>query len=250
VESNPIIDIVGLSKNFGGTAAIDGVTLQIQPGENICVIGPNSAGKTTLLLLIGGVHYPTRGHVTVMDMHRWKQNFEIRERSTFLTADVIVGACPTPYEFLRFYAQIYHMPKAEFLEKGGRLCEELNLIEHIDKPWNELSLGMIKKVGIVSAFLPEVDLRILDEPFAGGIDPRGMETLYKWMGAAKKREETVIFSTQVLEQAEAIADRLLILEKGKMTALDTPAALIAKAGIASDENRALHKAFLNLTGNE
>jgi ABC-2 type transport system ATP-binding protein len=163
--SDSIIDVVGLKKSFGGTRALENATFQIERSENICVIGPNSAGKTTLLLLLGGAHYPNRGHVTIMGLHRWRNNFEIRQRSTFLTAEPVFGACPTPYEYLRFCAQIYGIDKQEFRKSVTTLCEEMNLLPHLDKPWHELSLGMKKKTGLVASFLPKVELRFLDEPF-------------------------------------------------------------------------------------
>ncbi len=120
----------------------------------------------------------------------------------------------------------------------------MNMTDHWDKPWERLSLGMMKKTGLIAAFLPKVPLRMFDEPFAGGIDPMAMEQLYTWMAEAKAHGETILFSTQVLEQAENAADRLLLLEDGAIRALATPAALIVQAGIDPNEPRALYKAFL------
>ena len=242
-----VLAAVGLLKKFGFTRAVDYVSLEIPRGEVLCVIGPNGAGKTTLLLLLGGVILPSAGHVTVFGMHRWKDNFEIRKRSTFLTAEPIFGASPTPYEFLRFYGQIYELPKAVFLERVRRLAGEMDMIPHLKKPWTKLSLGMKKKTGLIASFLPDAELRFLDEPFAGGIDPKAMDRLYLWMQDAAERGETVVFSTQVLEQAESAADRILLMEKGAVTAMGTPAELIASAGIAPGAARPLYKAFLALT---
>lgn len=247
MSDDVFIDVVGLVKNFGRTKAVNELTFQIWRGENICIIGPNSAGKTTLLLLLGGAHFPSKGHVTIDGKHRWRDNFAIRKQTTLLLAEPIVGACPTPYEFLRLYAQLYKVERSVFLERVRSMCQEMNLLPHVDKPWVELSLGMRKKVGLVSAFLPDVNLRILDEPFAGGIDPRGMETLYSWMDAAKQRGETILFSTQVLEQAEQIADRIMILDQGGIAAFESPADLIRNAGITDTYGRALHKAFMRYT---
>ena len=245
-----MLTAVGLRKKFGFTRAVDGISLEIPRGEVLCIIGPNGAGKTTLLLLLGGVILPSAGHVTVFGLHRRKQNFEIRKRSTFLTAEPIFGMSPTPYEFLRYYAQIYELPKATFLERVKRLAEEMDMIPHLKKPWTKLSLGMKKKTGLIATFLPDAELRFLDEPFAGGIDPKGMDGLYAWMQNAKARGETVVFSTQVLEQAENGADRILLLENGVVTAMGTPTDLIERAGIDHTATRPLYKAFLALTAGE
>lgn len=245
-----VIEAVGLRKRFGFTKAVHGVNLHVSRGEAVCIIGPNGAGKTTLLLLLGGVILPSFGGVKVFGLDRWKDNFEIRKRSTFLTAEPIFGASPTPYEFLRYYAQIYGLPKAIFLERFKRLADEMDMLPHIKKPWPKLSLGMKKKTGLIAAFLPDAELRILDEPFAGGIDPMAMERLYQWMELAKQRGEAIVFSTQVLEQAENAADRLVLLEKGTITAVGTPAELITAASIDSNDARPLYRAFLALTAKE
>jgi ABC-2 type transport system ATP-binding protein len=240
------IEAVGLRFRYGRTWAVDGVSLEIGAGEILCVVGPNGAGKTTLLSLLGGMVLPQQGHVRVFSLDRWRDNFEIRKRSTFLLAEPAFGESLTPYEFLRFFAQIYGMPKKIFLERVKTLAAEMNMTEHWNKPWGKLSLGMMKKTGLIAAFLPDAGLRIMDEPFAGGIDPMAMERLYGWMYDAKARGETIVFSTQVLEQAESAADRILMLENGGIRALASPAEIIAMAGVGVNEPRALYKAFLKL----
>ncbi|MEQ8819005.1 MAG: ABC transporter ATP-binding protein [Sumerlaeia bacterium] len=243
-----LLSAVGLEKRYGRTLALAGVSLQARPGEVLCVIGPNGAGKTTLIQLLAGIVFPSAGHVTVFGLHRWKDNFAIRQRSTVLLADPIVGASPTPYEFLRFMAQIYGMPKERFLERTETLAREMALLDHLHKGWEELSLGMTKKAGLIGCFLPPADLRILDEPFAGGIDPIGMEALYRWMDAARGRGETIVFSTQVLDQADQVSDRLLVLREGELVANAAPEAVIRQAGVDPAEPRALARAFVALTG--
>ncbi len=243
------IEAVGLRFRYGREWAVDGVSLDIARGEVLCVIGANGAGKTTLLSLLGGMVLPQQGHVRVFGLDRWRDNFAIRKRSTFLLAEPAFGESLTPYEFLRFFAQIYGVPKQTFLERVKRLAADMNMTEHWNKPWAKLSLGMLKKTGLIAAFLPDAELRIMDEPFAGGIDPMAMETLYAWIAEAKSRDETILFSTQVLEQAEAVTDRLLLLANGHVRALGRPDELIVAAGIAANEPRALSKAFLRLTSN-
>lgn len=240
------VEAVGLRFRYGRSYAVDGVSLELRAGEALCVIGPNGAGKTTLLSLLGGMVLPQQGHVRVFGLDRWRENFEIRKRSTFLLAEPAFGESLTPYEFLRFFGQIYGIPKETFLERVKRLAAEMDMTEHWTKPWGKLSLGMMKKTGLIAAFLPDAGLRIMDEPFAGGIDPMAMERLYQWIGAAKARGETIIFSTQVLEQAESAADRILMLEGGSIRADGTPAEIITLAGVDPAEPRALYKAFLRL----
>lgn len=246
-QNQPLLRATGLSKRFGRIEAVDCVNLELSAGEVLCVIGPNGAGKTTLLLLLGGVLFPSAGHMSVFGMDRWRDSFRIRQQSTFLTDTPIFGASETPYEFLRFYAQIYGIPKETFLERVTSLATSLQMMPYLRKPWDFLSSGMIKKVGLIGAFLPDAELRILDEPFAGGIDPYAMEFLFELFRSRAARGETIVFSTQVLEQAETAADRILLLEKGRITALGTPNDLFSLAGVPADTPRALYKAFMRLT---
>ena len=244
---NVAIRAVGLQKKYPGVRALRGVSVEIRRGEIFCVIGPNGAGKTTLLYLLGGLIFPSAGHVTVFGLHRWKDNFEIRKRSAMLTTEPLYGESPTPYEYLRFLAQIYGLPKREFLDRLRRLSSEMQYTSYLNKAWPALSSGLTKKAGLVGCFLPDAALRILDEPFAGGIDPLGVEILYGWMREARDHGETVVFSTQILDQAEHVADRILLLHEGTILALGSPSKLIEKAGVAAGEERPLAKAFLALT---
>lgn len=243
----PIIEVTALSRSFDRTRAIDQTTFDVQPGENLCVIGENGAGKSTLLYLLSGLLYPSSGHVKVFGLHRWKDSFTIRKQSIFLPDMPMVDPCPTPYEYLRLIAQIYRMPKSGFLRSVEELARQMNMIPHLGKEWNMLSFGMIKKTGLIGAFMPPVQLRILDEPFAGGIDPLATEQLMQWMGESRQRGETVIFSTQILEQAESVCDRILMLRCGSIEILGSPKELISLAGVDPTAPRALAKAFLKLS---
>lgn len=242
-----VIETIGLQKNYPGVCAIDGVGLTVNRGEVVCVIGPNGSGKTTLLYLLAGLLYPSAGHVRVFGLHRWQQSYAIRQRSAVLPATPVIGASPTPYEYLRYVAQVYGLPKAEFLTKVHRLAGEMNYLPHLKRPWEQLSLGLTKKAGLIGCFLPAVELRILDEPFAGGIDPLGMEVLYRWFSSSRLGGETIIFSTQVLEQAQDVSDRILLLRDGHISVSGSPLQLLQRAGVDPAEPRALARAFIKLS---
>jgi ABC-2 type transport system ATP-binding protein len=138
------------------------------------------------------------------------------------------------------------MDEGVFASRVWDLVHQMDLGSHWQKSWTSLSLGMIKKAGLVGVFLPDADLRILDEPFAGGVDPLGMEALYRWMIQSRARGETIVFSTQVLEQAGAICDRILLLEKGSLRWLGAPDDLVKEAGLDPDEPRAFARAFASI----
>lgn len=242
----PILTATNLSKKFGREQAVDGVSIEVAARESLCIVGPNGAGKTTFLLLLGGVLLPSNGHVTVFGLDRWRSSFDIRRRSTFLTATPIFGASDTPLQFLRFFAQIYGMEKGMFRVRLEELAAGLEMLAHLGKPWRSLSLGMIKKAGLIAALLPDAELRIFDEPFAGGIDPFAMDFLFQRFNACCTGGETIIFSTQVLEQAQTAAHRIMLMEAGRMSAIGTPDELFERAGVAPGSPRALYETFHRL----
>jgi ABC-2 type transport system ATP-binding protein len=249
LQPENVLSAVGLKKKFGSTKAVNGISLEIFQGETVCVIGPNGAGKTTLLHLLGGIIMPNSGHITALGMHRWKDNFKIRECSIFIPATMIFGNFPTPFEFLRFVGQLYHLPKDEFHSRLENRVKEMNYQKHLHKPWSKLSLGLAKKAGLIAAFLPDLSLRLMDEPFAGGIDPYGMEMLVRWIAEASARGETTVFSTQVLEQTNGTGKLALICE-GQLKFYGTLEEMLKMAGVEPGETRAISKAFIALTGND
>ena len=247
IDVEPILQVSALCKRFGSIKAVDQVSFDVPAGEVLCLIGANGAGKSTLLLLLGGVIYADSGTIRVFGRDRWAENLEIRRQTTFALAETLAGNTPTPREYLRFIGQIYGLAQERFEARLEQLAGEMEFTPHLDKAWEQLSLGMAKKAMLIGAFLPEARLRLLDEPFAGGIDPRGMEMLFTWFAAARERGETILFSTQVLDQAETISDRLMILQHGTSHYLGTPEELIRSAGLDPATPRALTRAFLKLT---
>lgn len=241
-----LIEIRNLSKQYGNKQALCDVSLDVPAGEILAVIGINGAGKTTLLHLVAGLLFASSGSISISGLDRWKQNFEIRNFSTFVPANALaVGETRHPLDFLKFIGEIYGVEQPTLTERIDSMAKAMNYEAELNKDWGTLSLGHGKKALLIAAFLPDAQLRIMDEPFAGGIDPLGMETLYAWMEQARSRGETIIFSTQVLDQAEDFADRLLLLDEGKIKFLGTPVELMNQANVSPEAPRALAKAFMS-----
>lgn len=243
-----ILEAVDLRKWYGATKAVDGVTLRAKAGEIVAVIGANGAGKSTLLYLLGGLVLPGSGRVRVLGEDRWRANFAIRKRCSFLSAEPDFGDCPTPWDYLQYVGAAYGFTPHQLAQRVEPLADQMSMLPHFGRPIAELSLGMRKKVGLIAAFTPESEIYFLDEPFAGGIDPLAMEVLRTWIARAGRAGATVLFSTQVLDQTDELASRLMVLLDGQLRYDDSPAALIRRAGIDPAENRAIHKAFATLVG--
>lgn len=242
-ESPIVLEAIGLRKSFEGKRAVDGISVTLRRGEIVALLGANGAGKSTLLYLLAGMLVPNKGLISVFGMDRWESNFAIRRQSSYLAAEPWFGACQTPWEYMQFVAAAYQMTRGQLVERGDRLAAQMNMLSNMTKRFDQLSLGMRKKAGLIGAFLPEAQLYLLDEPFAGGIDPMAMESLRGWIAEAGRRGATVMYSTQVLDLTEELATRLMVLIDGRTCHDGTPEALIRRAGINPSENRALHRAF-------
>lgn len=236
----------GVARAYGRVQALRASDLAVRRGEVIAVIGPNGAGKTTLLRLLAGSIFPTEGTVRVFGLDRWRESFAIRQRSCFIEAAGVPPVGATPFGHLRFLAQAYGLARDEFESRLRRLAAEMEYTEHLGKSWASLSLGLGKKAHLIGAFLVPAELRILDEPFAGGIDPLGMERLFEWIDAARTRGEATIFSTQVLDQADRVADKLLVIARGRICHFSPPDDLIRRAGQDPNDPQSLAKSFFAL----
>lgn len=228
--------------------ALRDVSFEIPPGEILCVIGPNGAGKTTLLNLLAGCLFKTRNRITIAGLDRWKNNYEVRRLSTYVPMGQYVPLGPTPLDHMTNMARLYEMPEADFARRCAALVDDMNYHKLLHKYWGQLSLGQYHKALLIGGFLPPARLRILDEPIASGIDPLGMEILGVWMKECRAAGESIVFSTQVLDRAHLLADRLLILHNGSIGFLGTPAQFIEENGLDADDDYALNRAFAQRFG--
>lgn len=247
-EPSPILEAHRLRVRFHNTftTALKNVTFSGDGGEIICVIGPNGAGKTTLLNLIAGCLFKRRNKIRVFGMNRWRKNKTIRLNSTYTPMDSRYAIGHTPMQHLQGIGLLYGMTQESFATRCAALVDDFSYADLLHRPFAALSLGQRQKAMLIGGFLPEVGMRILDEPVAGGIDMLGIEILGVWMKEARARGELVVFSTQVLTRAELLSDRLLVLENGRMRFFGKPDQLMQQTGIDSEEEYALNQAFLKL----
>ncbi len=239
-----------LVHKYGGVVAVGGVDFEVRQGQSVCIIGPNGAGKTTLLWMLGGALLPHNGVIKVLGMDRWEDNYEIRKRSSYISVTPSFGAALTPYEYLRYVAGMYGMLKADFMERVEVLAREMQMLDNLGKEWMHLSTGMYKKTALIGAFLPDAELRFMDEPFTYGIDPQAIDMLHRWLGRSKEAGESIVYSTQVLEHAKASADVIYFLHKGRVVSKGSADEIIQKSGVDKDSPRGLYEAFVKLTDGE
>jgi ABC-2 type transport system ATP-binding protein len=225
---DPILDIRNLSKTFkGGVTALDGVDLQIRKGEIFALLGPNGAGKTTLIGAVCGLLRPSGGTIEAfgLDVQRhWRQ---VRRR---------IGLVPQELSFDMF-ARVDHSVSFSrglfgFAPNPARIEEVLRSLSLWDKreaKIRELSGGMKRRVMIAKALSHDPELLFLDEPTAG-VDVELRRDMWKQIGTLRDRGVTIILTTHYIEEAQEMADRVGVINKGKLLLVDDKAAIMAKLG--------------------
>ena len=200
----------GLTKDYGPFRALDAVTFGIAPGEVVGLLGPNGSGKTTALRLVLGFLRPTAGRATLAGFDCWRQSVEVRKRVAYLPGELRLYDRMTGRQIVRFLADLRGDDPGPELD---RLARKLDIDP--DRPLTQLSSGMKRKVALLTVLLPKVPLIILDEP-TNTLDPTMRDELLEQIKAARDAGKAVLFSSHVLQEVEAVCDRVLILRRGKL----------------------------------
>lgn len=247
--SDAIITAENLYVRFGyKKPALKGLSFEILSGEIVCIIGHNGAGKSTLLNLLGGCLFKKRNKLTIMGLDRWKDNLELRALMTYVPTDQDAIMGRGPYDHFLLMASAYGMESTDFTARVDTLINDMSFRDDTFTYWNGMSPGTKHKARIIGGYLPDVQIRMLDEPMASGIDAQGMEVISRWMVRERSEGRTTIFTTQVLDKAHLLADRIMVLGEGALLAFDTPANIIRNTGESVDDPYALQKAFFKFFG--
>lgn len=226
VDESPMIEVRGLSRRFGSVRALDDVTFHVARGAVVGFLGPNGAGKTTTMKILTGTLAPTRGTAQLAGFDVTAPSSGARARLGYLPENAPVPPEMSVVEYLRFVARVRGIARAKRTATIERVIERCSLGEMRRRALGALSKGFRQRVGVAQAILHDPDVLILDEPTTG-LDPNQvlhMRALVREIG----RDKTVLFSSHVLEEVQAVADRVLILDRGRLVADDTPAALGAR----------------------
>ena len=216
-----------LGKQYQDLVALDGLSLEIPPGEIFGLLGPNGAGKTTTIKILTTLARPSRGTARIHGFDVVRQPLAVKK---------LIGVCPqeinldrelTAYENLWIYGRLHRMP-----DLAARIAELLkfgNLEERAHSLVREFSGGMQRRLLILRALVSRPRVLFLDEPTVG-LDPQVRRQLWNLIQELKLSGITIILTTHYIEEAEMLCDRVGVLNRGRLIALDTPAALVAKVG--------------------
>ncbi|MEP0804987.1 MAG: ABC transporter ATP-binding protein [Chloroflexota bacterium] len=213
-----MIQVNGLIKDYGTRRALDNITFDANQGEIVGFLGPNGAGKTTTMRILTGYMPPTGGEAIVAGYDVVEESLEVRKRVGYLPETVPLYNDMTALDYLTFMAELRQLPNAQ--DRAWETLELVDLDERANSYIGNFSKGMRQRVGLAQALLHRPEVIILDEPTIG-LDPAQVvevRSLIREIG----RDRTVLFSTHILSEAQQICDRVLIINKGKIVAEDTP----------------------------
>lgn len=231
-DAPPMIEAEGLCKFYGRFAAVSDVSFRIRRGEVVAFLGPNGAGKSTTMKLLTGYLAPSRGTARVAGHDMFQDRLAGAARLGYLPENGPLYGDMTPISFLDFAARVRGFPAPKRRARIDAVVEQCSLQAVRGKAISKLSRGYRQRVGMAQVLLHEPDVLILDEPTAG-LDPNQIRDVRGTIRALG-RDHTVLLSTHILQEVEAMCDRVLVLNEGALVFDGTPSAF-AEHGATMDE---------------
>ena len=241
-----MIELTHLVKEFGDLTAVDDLSLTVGKGEFFAVLGPNAAGKTTTIKMLVGLIAPTTGTAKVCGYDVQTEPIEVRKRLAYVPDFPFLYDKLTPWEFLRFTGQLFHMNEQDIETRTRDLIPRFSLEPYLRKSIESLSHGTRQRIAIVSALMHNPEVFVLDEPMVG-LDPHHQYILKEVLKERAAQGMTVFLSTHQLSVAEEVADRIGIVHMGKLVAVGTEEEL---HNLGGEDNAELEATFLALTREE
>jgi lipooligosaccharide transport system ATP-binding protein len=240
-----------LSKNYGKFTAVDRISFDIQEGECFGFLGPNGAGKTTTVRMIHCVSPLSGGILVVNGMPAHIDNRKIKKITGVIPQEISLDVDLTVYENLMVFSKFFDIPRLQARQRISELLKFVELETKKKNKINQLSTGMKKRLLIARALLNDPQIIIADEPTTG-LDPQARHLIWQRLRMLKKQGATLILTTQYMEEAQQLCDRLVIMHQGKILRTSTPAKLIedeigkevAEIRISPDEDERLINLFL------
>jgi ABC-2 type transport system ATP-binding protein len=229
--------------------AVDAVEFQVQRGEVFGILGPNGSGKSTLVRCIATLLLPDEGHIAVFGHDVLREEMAVKRLINRVSVDASFFKKLTPMENLLYGARLYGLGAREAKERALEVLQRLGLKkEAIFQPMEEMSRGMQQKVAIARAFLTQPIVLLLDEPTTG-LDPRSKREVQAFVEELRDvHDTTILLTTHDMQEADALCNRIAILDEGQIVALDTPAGLKALVPRTNGHDPTLEDVFMELTG--
>jgi ABC-2 type transport system ATP-binding protein len=225
-----VIETRDLSRQFaGGVAAVDGLTMRVEPGEIFAFLGPNGAGKTTTIRILVTLLKPTGGEATVAGHDVVREAGRVREKIGIALQEAALDPLMTGVECLDLQASLYGVPDAAARQRRDELLESVELVDAASRRVGTYSGGMRRRLDLAMALIHRPEVLFLDEPTTG-LDPGSRQTIWERVRELAAAGTTIFLTTQYLEEADRLAGRVMIIDSGTAIAEGTPAQLKAEFG--------------------
>ncbi len=245
-DQRPALRLEALCKSFGEVKAVSGLNLTLGRGEIIGLLGPNGSGKSTTMKMILGILKPDSGEVFVYGARESATSVEFKKQLGYVPETPQLYEFLTGIEYIDFVAEMYGVPPAERRERVSQFLEGLQLAGHENEMISGYSQGMKQKVAIISALVHRPKILVLDEAL-NGLDPRSARLVKDLLKELASEGVSILFSTHVLEIAQALCDRVAIMYQGSIVAEGTVPELRQTAGLPGST---LEEVFLKMTGTD
>ena len=218
------VRVEGLAKRYGPVRAVDGVDFEVQRGEVFGLVGPNGAGKTTTIECMAGLRRPDDGAVRVLDLDPYRDRAALNERIGIQLQHGVLQARVKVWEAIDLYESFYANPL-----DWTTLMEPLGLADKRDRMFSQLSGGEKQRLFVALAMVGDPEVVFLDE-MTTGLDPHARRAMWELLESLRDRGKTVILSSHFMEEAERLCDRVGIMDRGKLVALEAPDVLVHEHG--------------------
>jgi ABC-2 type transport system ATP-binding protein len=219
----PAIRVEGLVKRYAGRAVVDGLDLEVARGSLVALLGPNGAGKTTTVEIVEGYRRPDAGHVSVLGLDPSRDGRRLRPRLGLMLQEGGIYPQARPRELLHLYARFYRRPR-----DPDALLAAVGLERSADTRWRRLSGGERQRLSLALALVGRPEALVLDEPTAG-MDPAAKASTRELVAGLRDDGTTILLTTHELPDVERLADRIVVIDRGRLVAQGTPAELLAGA---------------------
>jgi ABC-2 type transport system ATP-binding protein len=242
-----MLEVKNLRKAYGALVAVDDVSFAIEPGQLLGLLGPNGAGKTTTVSMIAGLVTPDKGDVMIGGKRLSGDTDPAKRRIGLVPQDLALydELCPT--DNLRFFGALYGMSGAALAKAIKDVLELVGLADRARDAVKNFSGGMKRRLNLAAGLLHDPDILLLDEPTVG-VDPQSRNAIFDNLELLKSRGKALLYTTHYMEEVERMADRIVVIDHGKVIANDTLAGLHASVPAKPGEQPSLEAVFLTLTG--
>ena len=238
--NGPMIEAEGLTKYYGSFAAVNDVSFKVNAGEIVAFLGPNGAGKSTTMKILTGYLTPTSGSARIAGLDVSTHRLQAAKQIGYLPENGPLYPDLTPRELLSFFGQARGMKSSEFSNRLSEVSETCHIKDVLEKPIDKLSKGYKQRVGMAHVLLHEPQVIIMDEP-TSGLDPNQIADVRKAIRQLGETK-TVLLSTHILQEVDAMADRVVMINEGRVVFDGTPDQL------RNEGNGNLESAFHKMTG--